>query len=246
MVLKGRTLYLTVAALIVLSPTVTAEEMTTELEEMELPYAETLQEWQSQYSNVDSAPQLYTVTDFADVEESESDALDWADVEQFSLEAEVAEAGLYNIRVDYRLTEESLVSTEGAIRINGGYPFSESRGIHFPSEWVQNETTFEQDLHGADIMPSQSQLTQWQSVQLSDSRSVEPFAFALEEGMNTIEFIHLRGAIDLTRVTLEPISTIPTYDEYINRFTGEFINDQLISIEAEHPTSKMNRPFVRS
>ncbi len=247
MVLKGRTLYLTVAALIVLSPTVAAEEMTTELEEMELPYAETLQEWQSQYSNVDSAPQLYTVTDFADVEESEGDALDWAEVEQFSLEAEVAEAGLYNIRVDYRLTEESLVSTEGAIRINGGYPFSESRGIHFPSEWVQNETTFEQDLHGADIMPSQSQLTQWQSVQLSDSRSVKPFSFALEEGMNTIEFIHLRGAIDLTRVTLEPISTIPTYDEYINRFTGEVTNSQLISIEAEHPTSKNEssiRPIV--
>lgn len=243
MLRRRRIVYLTVLGLVAISPMVSAET-TTNLEELELSYDETLQEWQNSFSAIDIEPIEYKVNQFVGFEDSDDDVLDWEDAESFVIEVAVEEAGLYEIGMEYRLTEETLVPTEGAIMVNGSYPFSESRGIHFPSEWVQNETTFERDRHGADIMPSQSQLNNLQSFKLSDSRRVDSFSFALEEGDNTIELIHLRGAIDIASVTIEPLSIIPTYEMYIDEVDDTLLVEEFISIEAEHPTVK-NESSIR-
>lgn len=244
MLRRKRIIYLTVLGLFAFSPSVVAET-TTNLEELEVSYEETYQEWQNSFNRIDIEPIEFTVNQFVGLEESDDeDVLDWAETESFVIEVEVDEAGLYEIGIDYRLTEETLVPTEGAVMVNGRYPFSESRGINFPSEWVQNETTFKRDRHGADIMPSQSQLNNWQSFKLSDSRRAEPFSFALEAGENTIELIHLRGAIDIASVTIEPLSIIPTYDMYIDAVEDALVGEELVSIEAEHPTVK-NESSIR-
>ncbi|WP_054707421.1 extracellular solute-binding protein [Bacillus sp. JCM 19041] len=243
MLRRKRIIYLTVLGLFAFSPSVVAET-TTNLEELEVSYEETYQEWQNSFNRIDIEPIEFTVNQFVGLEESDDeDVLDWAETESFVIEVEVDEAGLYEIGIDYRLTEETLVPTEGAVMVNGRYPFSESRGINFPSEWVQNETTFKRDRHGADIMPSQSQLNNWQSFKLSDSRRAEPFHL-LEAGENTIELIHLRGAIDIASVTIEPLSIIPTYDMYIDAVEDALVGEELVSIEAEHPTVK-NESSIR-
>ncbi|WDF05367.1 extracellular solute-binding protein [Shouchella hunanensis] len=222
----------------------TVAETTETLEELELSYDEVYQSNKDEYGNKISDSQHFTVNQFKEYEGIDQDYINWATDGRFTVEVDVAEAGLYEIGVAYRVTEETLVPSEGAILINGHYPFSESRGMIFPSEWIQNETTFEQDRYGADIMPSQSQLQDWQTFRLGDSRRVEPFAFALEQGQNTIEFKHVRGEMDIAHVTIEPVTEISTYDTYISDIDDEEVINDLITIEAEHP-SKKNESSIR-
>ena len=106
------------------------------------------------------------------------DGIMTADNSDLTWKVNVAEAGLYNIRLDYLTTESRGVDIEREIAINGEVPFSGAGTLCISRLWTDaNEVR--QDNQGNDIRPMQKEIFEKQSAFCMDDMGyqTEPYAF---------------------------------------------------------------------
>nr|MCR5686183.1 ABC transporter substrate-binding protein [Lachnospiraceae bacterium] len=100
---------------------------------------------------------------------------------------DVPKAGLYNIYLEYMITESHGVAAERSVRINGEYPFTDAQNISLTRIWTDGGQK-RVDNQGNEIRPTQVEVFDWQSCRLADDRGYEsdPYLFYFEAGSNTI------------------------------------------------------------
>jgi hypothetical protein len=157
--------------------------------------------WQSQnISRVDSFEQRVSPSAFivgeaeqplVDQDKSKgysSRVLKWYEDQPAIIEVDVPETGLYQLKFDYYPLSDPLISIEGAIKINGKYPYQESRRIVFPVDWKNETNDVTLDRRDNQVIPKQVAIEKWYKTFALDANHYEdqPLEFLLEEGKNTI------------------------------------------------------------
>lgn len=128
------------------------------------------------------------------------------------LDIEVPETALYWIGFDYLSYDESILPIEFSLKIDGEYPFYETRNLNFETTWVQSEGV-SVDRYGNEIVSMPSKLIQWESKYLGDSsyRYAQPLKVELEKGSHELEIGVSEGSFLLGDITLYAPKKVPEY-----------------------------------
>lgn len=136
-------------------------------------------------------------------------------------EVEVAEAGFYNVVLDYLVPESRGVAAERALYINGELPFDDAGNMEFTRIWTDGGDV-RVDNQGNEIRPTQVEVFEWQSAYCEDSMGYisDPYMFYLEKGTNTIGLEAVNEPMVLKGVHILPVTETQTYAEYRANQTG--------------------------
>lgn len=173
----------------------------------------------------------------------------WGNQKAVSFEIEVEKDGLYELSFDYYPMSKEIVPIEGAILVNGEFPYYESRRIVFPIHWKSESEEFSKDRFGNEIIPSQIPVPEWSTVKAEDASHLQPspLKYFLKKGKNTITLQNLRGEMLLGKAYITSPENIPSYEEYRKEQDGSRNDDSLYTVEAEKPfikNSSFARPFA--
>ncbi|ALC91412.1 ABC transporter substrate-binding protein [Bacillus sp. FJAT-18017] len=169
----------------------------------------------------------------------------WHNRQSVTYEIQVPKEGLYELSFDYYPLSNKVIPIEGAILVNGKFPYYESRRIVFPVEWKNETDDFEKDRFGNEIIPQQLTVNKWRSAKAEDASGLQPGAlkYLLKKGTNVIELSNLRGEMLLGKLTVTSVTTLPSYNEYVKNYEGKQVKDLIIN-EAETNYTK-NSSYIR-
>lgn len=125
---------------------------------------------------------------------------------------EVPETALYWMSFDYLSYDESILPLEFSLKVDGEYPFYETRNLNFETNWVQ-DSQVSKDRYGNEIVSMPDKLIQWENKELSDSsyRYAQPLKVELEKGTHELEIVVSEGSFLLGNVTLAAPETVAEY-----------------------------------
>ena len=148
--------------------------------------------------------------------EVQADGLLTKDRSVISWKANVPQAGLYNIRLEYRTTDSRGVDIERELLINGELPFAGASTLTLSRLWT-DASEVRKDNQGNDIRPSQKEIFGKQTVYLRDDMGyqTEPYAFYFNEGENTLTMKAVNEPMVVCSLTLVPILKYPEYADYL-------------------------------
>ncbi len=130
-------------------------------------------------------------------------------------DVDVAEAGFYQLRIDYYPMEGKGNSIEREIRINGELPFDGAQTITFDRIW-KDETKITEDARGNHIRPTQIEERTWQTAWCEDASGYESdaYCFYFEAGNNTISLTSTKEPMAIGAITLAKQPQAPDYATY--------------------------------
>ena len=125
--------------------------------------------------------------------------------------ADVPQAGMYNIRLEYLTTESRGIDIERELLINGELPFTGASTLTFSRLWT-DVGEVRKDNQGNDIRPSQKEVFDRQTAFLRDDMGyqTEPYAFHFNEGENTLTLKAVNEPMVVCGITLVPVVKYPT------------------------------------
>lgn len=129
----------------------------------------------------------------------------------------VPEEGMYNVSIEYLTVKSRGVVVERSFKINGENPFTDANKLAFTRQWTDASEP-KIDNQGNMIRPSQVEVFSWQKAFLRDDMGyvTEPYQFFFNKGENEITFECVNEPVILRKITLSPITALPTYAEYKN------------------------------
>ncbi len=140
-----------------------------------------------------------------------------SDDSELTWKADVPQAGLYNIRLEYLTTESRGIDIERELSVNGAVPFSGASTLCFSRLWV-DDGEVRKDNQGNEIRPSQKELLNVrQTAFLRDDMGyqTEPYAFYFAKGENTLTLRAVNEPMIVCSLTLVPPSAARSYQEYL-------------------------------
>ena len=147
----------------------------------------------------------------------EDGVLNWDEsVPYIEWTVDVAQAGLYEIWLDYRPLPGSDAAIERSVRINGEYQYVECRNIPFYRRFTDEAPPKLNNL-GDQVKPRQKELFAWESVPFRDKMGYYsvPLTFAFNQGENRIRLEMLYEPMQLRQVTIRPPAQIPVYSQVL-------------------------------
>lgn len=142
----------------------------------------------------------------------ENPALEW----QFS----VAQAGVYQMYVEYYPLPGSGRSIELSFSVDGVQPYTELGGLRFSRIWQdrrdENGVAILQDKQGNDIRPLQMEAPRWVGGWVENPLGIyaEPYMIYLEAGEHTFAATRIRESMVLHSITLRAYEAPAAYGEY--------------------------------
>ncbi|MGF7146355.1 ABC-type glycerol-3-phosphate transport system substrate-binding protein [Anaerotaenia torta] len=135
---------------------------------------------------------------------------------QVSWEAEVPEAGFYNIKLVYYPTKGKNNVIERELYINGEIPFRGAGYLEFSRRWM-NSAAIEQDSRGNDVRPKLTEAPIWMEAFCKDSEGyyTEAYSFYFSQGKNTITIKSVKEPMAIGQIILTQEPKLPSYEEYI-------------------------------
>ena len=138
------------------------------------------------------------------------------DESEVTWKADIRQAGMYNIRIEYLTTPSRGADIEREILINGEVPFAGASTLTFSRLWTDAEEV-RKDNQGNDIRPSQKEVYDRQTAYCKDDMGyqTEPYAFHFVEGENTITLRAVNEPVVICGITLTPIVKAADYADYL-------------------------------
>ena len=175
--------------------------------------------------------------------EGEKDCVAWLDSEgTLTWKFNVKTAGLYNMEMFYYPVAGKNTTVEVELKIDGEYPFDETKLIELDRYW-KNETVIEYDaLKKNQKRPPQVEYDCWVTYPIKDKDGLinTPYYFYLSEGEHELSVTGVKTNIYMKNIRFFNSEALPTYDsikptqEQIEN-TPALPNNQAILIEAETP-----------
>ncbi|MCL1786897.1 MAG: extracellular solute-binding protein [Defluviitaleaceae bacterium] len=168
----------------------------------------------------------------------------------------VAEAGVYQIELDYRSIGTSGTPIERDLLINGRIPFTEARALVLPLFWVRSHPNIRQDNQGNDIRPAHREEQRMLTARLEAHSGffTDPLGIFLEAGEHTIGFGGVREPMAIYGLRLVPFKELPTHAQVaaargsVPHATGEImirgIDATAISDQTLHPHSDFRNSYT--
>lgn len=148
-------------------------------------------------------------------DEAESPCVYTPDGSVVTWKVDVAEAGMYNLKLDYLTVESRGVDMERELTINGELPFTGASTLTFSRLWT-DAGAVRKDNQGNDVRPSQVEKFDWQQAYCCDDMGyvVEPYQFYFEAGENTLSLRAVNEPMILRGIELTPVQAERTYEAY--------------------------------
>ena len=176
--------------------------------------------------------------------------------QEITYEAEITEAGLYSISVEYCPYDGTNADIEVSFELDGATPFSEAERIFLPRLWEydlpEDVERFEKDNRGNEQQAFQREVKKFNIEALRDREGYfdEGFLLHLTPGKHTIKIKCTKESLLLHQIILGTQQDAVTYQEYIKAYNGEKTPAYSQRIEAEKPyirsTAKIYPSFDRS
>ena len=134
---------------------------------------------------------------------------------------EVANAGLYNVNLDYFNVKGRGASIIRGIKINNEYQYAEAENITFLRFWRDEHLVSEDRQKGInDLRPLQIETHLWANTDIYDQMGYydEAYYFWLDKGVNTITFVSHREPIVIGKITFYQAEKLRTYEQYLNYY----------------------------
>lgn len=170
----------------------------------------------------------------------------WHNRQSVSYEMDVPEDGLYELSFDYYPLTKEVVPIEGAIQVNGTFPYYESRRVVFPVIWKNKHDTFKKDRFGNEAIPEQKTVPKWSKVKVEDASQLQasPLQYYLKKGKNTIKLSNLSGEMLVGKFYITSLTKHQTYKEYLALHKNHKKAKALLIHEAEKNYTK-NNSYIR-
>ncbi len=154
---------------------------------------------------------------------------------------DVPETGRYFYRFDYLSNDDSMLPIEISMKLNGDYPFYETRRLLFESTWISKEEK-SYDRYDNEIVSLPDKKIQWETKYLMDAsyRHSSPLILELQKGQNEVTLKVSEGEVLLGNMYLEKVTEIPEYSS-----SEVAAGDELIAIQGEEYTYR-NDSSIRS
>ncbi len=152
--------------------------------------------------------------------------------DQAEIVVDVPQDGIYYMGFYYFDNSDSILPIELEMKINGDYPFYESRRLIFESNWLNPESKV-YDRYGNEVLSKPDKEYEWNYKYVMDAsyRYSEPLGIELKKGENTIELEVAEGNFSLGGVKLtRAVDFVGVESKEVA--TG----DNLYVIEAEYPS----------
>lgn len=224
---------------------------------VEKRYHQVLEEWEKGLKDSTSFESAVSPIQFKDVDDNSivsaleshgygEEVVEFSNKAEIEIEVEVPEDALYHIGFDLFKIGDNLLNPELSIKINGEYPFYESRRIIATVDWMNISDKFEQNKYGNELIPEQVQIQQWKKIQAKDPNYLQPddLRFLLKKGKNTITLTNTRGEMLLGKIYIESPKKPQTYEEYAKDLKEVTIQTGIVELEAEHPFAR-NNSYIR-
>ncbi|WP_205700004.1 extracellular solute-binding protein [Cohnella luojiensis] len=155
----------------------------------------------------------------------------------------VAEAGFYNISVQYYPIEGKSSSIERSLLIDGELPFEEAEYLQFDRVWDNELDQIKRDNRGNDLRPQQFERPEWREDLLEDSNGyyADPFRFYLTSGTHTLSFVSQREPMVIRQLKLFQVKRPATYEDTFKRFHIDGLKEtagQMITVQGEDARAK--------
>ena len=146
----------------------------------------------------------------------------------FKVTVEVPEDGLYFMGFDYLSYDASILPVEFGMKIDGEYPFYETRSMKFETTWVSKPVDL--DRYGNEIVSLPDKEIRWEEKHVSDAsyRYSQPLKVELSKGTHELEFNVQEGKFLFGNITLSAPESVPAY-----KGSDKAEGSELITIEAE-------------
>ena len=145
-----------------------------------------------------------------------------------TLDIDVPATAQYVMSFDYLSYDESILPVEIGLKVDGEYPFYETRSMLFETTWVSGEVDI--DRYGNEIVSLPDKSIRWEHKALMDAsyRRSDELLLELEAGSHELELVMQEGSVLLGNITLSAKTKIK---EYTGSEKAE--GSALITIEAE-------------
>ncbi|MCJ8010852.1 extracellular solute-binding protein [Paenibacillus sp. KQZ6P-2] len=169
--------------------------------------------------------------------------------DELRFDVEVAEQGLYELWMDYRVSDQSFLNPELRISVNGKSQYNEMNELRLPVDWKTEVGSRKVDRYGDELMPKPQIVSGWKSTGLTDPNFffTEPLKFHLQKGKNSISMQLDEGYILLGKIELKNSdSYVLPYEKYLTAQKNvENGMESTVTIEAEN-MSLMSRKSIRA
>lgn len=163
----------------------------------------------------------------------------------------IAQAGFYNIKLDYLPIIDGGSNIERKIYVNGEVPFENLNNVSFQRVWGDKDEKIV-DLTGNEIRPVQVEYPERRVAYVKDQIGyiTEPYQIYFHEGVNEITIESVRESMAIFNIIICSKETYPTYQEVYNDYmakgykkvtgqkTGYFENSNEPKIEGEDSTRR--------
>lgn len=154
---------------------------------------------------------------------------------------DVPKTAVYYLSFDYLSYDESILPVEMSMKVNGEYPFYETRRLIYESKWEDPEEK-SYDRYGNQVVAVPNKIYKWNQKYLMDAsyRHSMPLGLELSKGKNELSFTITEGNVLFGNLYLNPE---PTIEDYTGSQKAE--GNSIYTIEAEEPTTR-NDSSIRS
>jgi len=158
--------------------------------------------------------------------------------DSFEVSIDVRSAGTYALLFDYFILTDGLQATEYRVELKGAGMDAVHQAELAPL-WRSVPGAFPTDRYGNEVMPARERAEEWQTLALTDPRSVsiDPLPLKLEQGLLTIRVTVTSGELLGGSLTLAAQSALPAYADYAAEHAGKPVprRASVIVREAEQP-----------
>lgn len=219
------------------------------------PSAVTYNAYLAQHKGAYPSTQAQTVTlkasDYSEADMNglaEENGVVWTDEEgSITYNFNVAEAGMYYIRLTYYPDTSSTQTILRSVYVNGELPFDDCEDINISRLWVDDNKNWLMNTSGNQAAPTQVQDAGPGVAYLesADCDTIGSYMFYFEKGNNTVTLTSSQATLGISEIALVPASEIISYSEYyaLYQSTAAVINssdiqDGAIIVQAEDSTVK--------
>ncbi|WP_338551907.1 extracellular solute-binding protein [Paenibacillus sp. KS-LC4] len=156
---------------------------------------------------------------------------------------EMAESGLYNIRIHYYPIEGKSSAIERQLAINDKVPFKGAEMLLFNRLWGNLDEAIRRDDRGNDLRPRQVEKPAWQLKTLTDSGGYydEPYLFYFDQGQQTLSLTSSREPMAIDYIELYQEKAAKAYAEVKKEYEAAGlapVKEQYVMIQAEEAVLK--------
>jgi ABC-type glycerol-3-phosphate transport system substrate-binding protein len=147
----------------------------------------------------------------------------------------IAQAGMYNVYIEYYPLPSRGINIERSLKINGETPFLGADRLAFFRIWGDAQGGVRRDNQGNEIRPAQIEKPRWESASFSDplGYTIEPYIFYFQAGENIFRLEGINEPLAIRAITLKAPAALKPYRELPlpSRTSG---NAFVLTVQGEH------------